>query len=59
VEPNVYPAVASLVGKRVVVETTRGNVSGMLIDAKPDHIVIQGGINLFEVVWIIPDPLKK
>ncbi|NEY73035.1 YuzF family protein [Bacillus mesophilus] len=61
IEPYVYAAVASLVGKRAVVETTRGNVSGMVIDAKPDHVVLQERestffVRLCEVVWIMPDP---
>ncbi|WP_456277269.1 YuzF family protein [Bacillus sp. AK128] len=61
VEPYVYSAVSSLVGKRAVVETTRGNVSGMVIDAKPDHVVLQERestffVRLCEVVWIMPDP---
>lgn len=61
VEPFVYGAATSLVGKRAVVETTRGSISGMVMDAKPDHIVLQERestffVRLCEVVWIMPDP---
>ncbi|WP_246943906.1 YuzF family protein [Bacillus pinisoli] len=60
VEPYVYAAATTLVGKRAVVETTRGNVSGVVMDAKPDHIVLQERestffVRLCEVVWIMPE----
>ncbi|MEW9109601.1 DUF2642 domain-containing protein [Cytobacillus gottheilii] len=60
VEPYVYAAVSSLVGKRAVVETSRGSVSGTVLDAKLDHIAIQEAestffIRLCEIVWIMPE----
>ncbi|MDL4840197.1 YuzF family protein [Aquibacillus rhizosphaerae] len=60
VEPYVYKAASSLIGKFVVVETTRGSISGTLIDAKPDHILLQQRessffVRLCEIVWIMPD----
>ncbi|CQR47164.1 hypothetical protein BN1058_01455 [Paraliobacillus sp. PM-2] len=60
VEPFVFAAASSLVGKYAVIETTRGSVSGMVRDAKPDHIVIQERdstffVRLCEVIWIMPD----
>jgi hypothetical protein len=41
VEPYVYSALYNLIGKRVVIDTTRGSVSGIVKDAKPDYVVIQ------------------
>lgn len=60
VEPYVFAAVSTLIGKPVVLETSRGRVSGMVMDAKPDHLVLQQGdsaffVRLCEVVWIMPE----
>ncbi|WP_240479760.1 DUF2642 domain-containing protein [Paenibacillus wynnii] len=63
IEPYVYAAVRSLIGKRAVLDTVRGSVSGMVVDAKPDHVVIKERdstffVRLCEVVWIMPDTGK-
>ena len=60
VEPYVYSALQSLIGKRVVIDTTRGSVNGIVRDAKPDHVVIQERDSTFfvricEIVWIMPE----
>lgn len=60
IEPFVYEALRSLKGKRTVLDTTRGSVSGMVVDAKPDHVVIQEYDSTFfvrirEIVWIMPE----
>ncbi|WP_182201695.1 YuzF family protein [Paraliobacillus salinarum] len=60
VEPFVFAAASSLIGKYAVIETSRGSVSGMVRDAKPDHIVLQERdstffVRLCEIVWIMPD----
>ncbi|CAM3882439.1 YuzF family protein [Mesobacillus thioparans] len=60
VEPYVHSALQSLIGKRVVLDTTRGSVSGMVKDAKPDHVVVQEYDSTFfvrirEIVWIMPE----
>ncbi|WP_143804792.1 YuzF family protein [Paraliobacillus ryukyuensis] len=62
-EPYVYAATTSLVGKYVVIETSRGSISGMVKDAKPDHVAIQQRdstffVRLCEIVWIMPDTIK-
>ncbi len=62
-EPYVYQALCSLVGKRAVIDTTRGPVNGIVIDAKPDHVVIQERnstffVRLCEIVWIMPEQSK-
>ncbi|RZT21635.1 YuzF family protein [Fictibacillus sp. BK138] len=60
IEPFVYEALRGLIGKRAVLDTTRGSVSGMVVDAKPDHVVIQEHdstfyVRLCEIVWIMPE----
>ncbi|WHY34204.1 YuzF family protein [Cytobacillus firmus] len=60
IEPFVYEALRSLKGKRAVLDTTRGSVSGMVVDAKPDYVVIQEYDSTFfvrirEIVWIMPE----
>jgi hypothetical protein len=60
IEPFVYEALRSLIGKRAVLDTTRGSVSGMVVDAKLDHVVIKEHdstffVRLSEIVWIMPE----
>lgn len=60
VEPYVYSALHGLIGKRVVIDITRGSVSGVVADAKPDHVVIKEYDSTFfvrvqEIVWIMPE----
>ena len=60
IEPFVYEALRSLIGKRAVIDTQRGSVSGMVVDAKPDHVVMQEHnskffVRLNEIVWIMPE----
>lgn len=62
VEPYLYQRLKQMEGMRVVVDTTRGSVNGVLVDAKPDHIAVQEGpgaslflVRLCEVVWIMPN----
>ncbi|WP_245243512.1 YuzF family protein [Mesobacillus selenatarsenatis] len=60
VEPYVYAALRNLIGKRVVLDTKRGSVSGVVRDAKPDHVVVQEHDSTFfgrirEIVWIMPE----
>lgn len=40
VDPYLVSALMSMIGKKLVVETVRGSITGMLMDVKPDHIVI-------------------
>ncbi|MFZ3590315.1 YuzF family protein [Bacillus sp. DJP31] len=60
VEPYVLQALMTLMGKEVVLETSRGNIRGVVMDVKPDHVVLQAGdstffIRLCEVIWIMPE----
>ncbi|MDQ0246730.1 ferredoxin-fold anticodon binding domain-containing protein [Bacillus fengqiuensis] len=60
VDPYVYETLQTVIGKRVVIETVRGNVTGNLNDVKPDHVVIKEKDSTFfvriqQIVWIMPD----
>lgn len=59
IDPYVYQTLASIVGSEVVVQTTKGTVSGMLKGAFPDHAIVDshGGsffIRIEQIVWILP-----
>ncbi|WP_459502250.1 YuzF family protein [Bacillus sp. C1] len=56
VDPYVVQTLQSIVGRRVVVETIRGSVSGTLRSVKPDHIVLEEKevptfVRLQQIVW--------
>nr|WP_246880049.1 YuzF family protein [Bacillus suaedae] len=60
VEPYVYATLRSIIGKRVVIDTSRGPVNGMIRDVKPDHVVIQEYDSTFfvrisEIIWVMPE----
>lgn len=61
VEPYVMSALKPLIGTKVVIETTRGGLHGVLVDVKPDHIVLGEPyddtvflIRMAEIVHIMP-----
>ena len=58
-DPFVFQTLQSILGRDVVVETTRGSLRGELTDVKPDHIAIQSKeasffIRTQEIVWVMP-----
>jgi hypothetical protein len=60
VDPYVYEALQSVRGKHVVVQTTHGNVRGIVKDVKPDHMVIMERdspffVRIQQIIWIMPD----
>jgi hypothetical protein len=60
VDPYVYETLQKIIGKRLVIETVRGNVTGNLKDVKPDHVVMKEKDSTFfvriqQIVWIMPD----
>ncbi|UOY94434.1 YuzF family protein [Ectobacillus sp. JY-23] len=60
VDPYVVQTLQSVVGKRLVVDTVRGAVRGVLKDVKPDHIVIEEKnapffVRIQQIVWIMPE----
>lgn len=61
VDPYLVSALLPMTGKKLVVETVRGSLTGMLMDVKPDHIVIgephgdsKFYIRIAEIVHIMP-----
>ncbi|ETT41452.1 hypothetical protein C162_26260 [Paenibacillus sp. FSL R7-269] len=60
IDPYVVETLMSVKGKQVVLETTRGGISGCLVEVKPDHVVldIRGKkffVRICEIVWIMPE----
>lgn len=61
IEPYFVSALNSLIGKKVVAETVRGSLTGMLRDVKPDHILLgetygssRFYIRIAEIVHVMP-----
>lgn len=62
IDPFVIEALKGIIGRSVVIETVRGNLQGILVDVKPDHIVVRphgNGTTFFvriqQIVYIMPD----
>lgn len=60
VDPYVVETLMSVRGKNVLLETTRGGISGCIADVKPDHVVldVRGRkffVRIREIVWIMPE----
>nr|WP_234405665.1 DUF2642 domain-containing protein [Paenibacillus sp. IHBB 10380] len=60
VDHCVVETLKSLIGKCVLLETTRGKVEGIVCDCKPDHVILQCRgknfyVRIFEIVWIMPE----
>lgn len=60
VDPFVVQTLTSIVGSHVVVETVRGSMRGVLVDVKPDHIVLKVHdssffIRIANIVWVMPE----
>lgn len=60
-DPYVYETLMSVVGEPMMVETTGMPSMGMLMDVKPDHIVLQDPmskqtrfVRIKEIVTIVP-----
>ncbi|QJD83444.1 DUF2642 domain-containing protein [Cohnella herbarum] len=59
VDPYVVEALKKLVGCYVCFETTRGRIEGIIIDVKPDHVLLQTHkhqvcVRIAEIVWTMP-----
>ncbi|WP_332696420.1 YuzF family protein [Halalkalibacter lacteus] len=59
IDPYVYQTLQEITGTMVVIQTTRGTVSGRLKTVMPDHIVVESGGSPFfirtqQIVWVIP-----
>lgn len=60
-DPYVYETLMSVIGEPMMVETTGMPSMGMLMDVKPDHIVLQDPmskqtrfVRIKEIVTIVP-----
>ncbi|RXJ04650.1 DUF2642 domain-containing protein [Anaerobacillus alkaliphilus] len=59
IDPFVIETLQTVIGKHLVVETTRDSVRGVLKDVKPDHITLMAGdtpffIRIQQIVTIMP-----
>ncbi|WP_425484315.1 YuzF family protein [Halobacillus locisalis] len=59
VDPFVVQTLKSVVGKMLIVETTKDTIRGQLQDVQPDHIVLTAGDSTFfvriqQIVTIMP-----
>ncbi|WLR51242.1 YuzF family protein [Bacillus tianshenii] len=59
IDPYVYQTLQGVKGGKVVVQTTRGTVTGKLKTVMPEHIVVESGgspfyIRIQQIVWVIP-----
>lgn len=62
VDPFMIERLKKIVGRSVVLETVRGNLQGVLVDVKPDHIVVQAHgddtiffVRIQQIVYVMPD----
>ncbi|PWW45267.1 DUF2642 domain-containing protein [Paenibacillus sp. OK076] len=60
VDHCVVESLMSLVGKVVILETTRGRLDGCVVAVKHDHVVLEERnrkffVRIAEIVWIMPD----
>jgi len=59
IDPYVVEALRKLMGRCVLLETTRGAIEGMILDVKPDHVLLQlhsrqACVRIAEIVWTMP-----
>lgn len=59
VDPYVVEALKCLIGKPVVLETSRGRINGCIVEVKPDHVVLDTNgrrffVRISEIVWFMP-----
>ncbi|MEF2964632.1 DUF2642 domain-containing protein [Paenibacillus sp. M1] len=60
VDRCVVEALVSLIGRVVILETTRGRLDGCVVEVKQDHVVLEERhkkffVRIAEIVWIMPD----
>ncbi|MBP1176756.1 hypothetical protein JOE49_004008 [Paenibacillus sp. PvR133] len=60
VDHCVVEALMSLVGKVVILETTRGRLDGCVVNVKQDHVILEERhrkffVRIAEIVWIMPE----
>ncbi|MGN7309023.1 DUF2642 domain-containing protein, partial [Bacillus subtilis] len=60
VDHCVVESLMALMGKVVILETTRGRLDGCVVAVKHDHVVLEERhkkflVRIAEIVWIMPD----
>lgn len=60
IDPYVVSTLQTVVGKVLIVQTTKDTIRGKLMEVKPDHIVLLAGDSTFfiriqEVVSVMPE----
>lgn len=60
IDPFVVQTLQTVVGKELIVETTKDTIRGILRDVKPDHITLMAGdspffIRIQQIVSIMPE----
>jgi hypothetical protein len=58
-DPYIYQALQSITGSQLIIQTTKGSVTGKLKTVMPDHVVMKSGGSSFfirtqQIVWFIP-----
>lgn len=60
-DPYVVETLRMIIGTPVVIETVRGNLQGILVDVKPDHVVVKSYdsdtvfyVRLQQIVHVMP-----
>jgi hypothetical protein len=59
VDPFVIQTLQTVIGKELVVETTKDTIRGVLKDVKPDHVMLMAGnspffVRIQQIVSIMP-----
>ncbi|RXJ04298.1 DUF2642 domain-containing protein [Anaerobacillus alkaliphilus] len=60
VDPYVYQTLQTVMRRTVVVQTSEGSIRGVLVDVKPDHVVVDVSGSPFFIrtqciVWVKPE----
>lgn len=59
VDPYIFQTLQSVVQREVVIQTTQGNLRGIVVHVLPDHVVLQSGqasffVRIQQIVWVMP-----
>lgn len=60
VDPFVVQTLQTVIGKELIVQTTKDTIRGILNDVKPDHIMLMAGdspffIRIQQIVSVMPE----
>ncbi|MBU3112689.1 DUF2642 domain-containing protein [Clostridium lacusfryxellense] len=61
IDPYIVETLKTIIGRSVLIETVRGSLQGMLVEVKPDHIVVKTYgtetvfyIRLQQIIYVMP-----